>query len=101
MDRRALLLVGGCLQPGHRVLGDAERGRKSSVRFAAAARFSAERGGAALIIVRNGVVLAEDYPSGGADIRWPLGAGTRAFAAAAWRRNWCRIASSRSTNPPR
>jgi CubicO group peptidase (beta-lactamase class C family) len=52
-----------------------------STRFAAAARFSAERNGAALIVVRNGVVLAEDYPSGGADIRWPLGAGTRPFAA--------------------
>lgn len=50
-------------------------------RFSAAARFSAERAGAAFIIVRNGIVLAEDYPSGSADIRWPLGAGTRSFTS--------------------
>jgi CubicO group peptidase (beta-lactamase class C family) len=50
-------------------------------RFSAAARFSAEHGGAALVVVRNGVVLVEDYPGGDPDTRLPLGAATRAFAA--------------------
>jgi hypothetical protein len=49
-------------------------------RFGDAARYSADRNGAALIIVRHGVVLAEDYPGGSAAARWPIGAGTRAFA---------------------
>jgi hypothetical protein len=48
--------------------------------FAEAARYSADRNGAALIIVRHGIVLAEDYPGGPAAARWPIGAGTRAFA---------------------
>jgi CubicO group peptidase (beta-lactamase class C family) len=50
-------------------------------RFAAATRFSAERDGAALVVVRNGIVLAEDYPAGSPDTRLPLGAATRALAA--------------------
>jgi CubicO group peptidase (beta-lactamase class C family) len=50
-------------------------------RFAAATRFSAEHGGAALVVVRNGIVLAEDYPAGDPDTRLPLGTATRAFAA--------------------
>ena len=49
-------------------------------RFAAAVRYSAQRGGAALLVVRNGIVLAEDYGSGGPDARWPLGKATRALA---------------------
>ncbi len=48
--------------------------------FSDAARYSAERNGAALIVVRHGIVLAQDYPGGPADARWPIGAGTRAFA---------------------
>ncbi|MBI3439840.1 MAG: serine hydrolase [Proteobacteria bacterium] len=51
-----------------------------AVRFSAATRYSARRGGAALIVVRNGVVLAEDYPSNASDGRWPLGKATRALA---------------------
>jgi CubicO group peptidase (beta-lactamase class C family) len=47
--------------------------------FGEAARYSADRNGAALIVVRHGVVLAEDYPGGSAAARWPIGAGTRAF----------------------
>lgn len=50
-------------------------------RFSAAVRFSAQYGGTALLVVRNGVVLAEDYPSGGPDNRWPLGNATRALSA--------------------
>lgn len=49
-------------------------------RFAAAARYSAERNGAAFLVARHGVVLAEDYPGGPPDARWPIGAGTRMFA---------------------
>jgi CubicO group peptidase (beta-lactamase class C family) len=49
-------------------------------RFAEAARYSADRNGAALIVVRHGIVLAEDYPGGPAAARWPIGAGTRVFA---------------------
>jgi CubicO group peptidase (beta-lactamase class C family) len=48
--------------------------------FGEAARYSAERDGAALIVVRHGVVLAEHYPAGSAEMRWPIGEGTRAFA---------------------
>lgn len=47
--------------------------------FGEAARYSAERDGAALIVVRHGIVLAEDYPGGAAATRWPIGAATRAF----------------------
>lgn len=49
-------------------------------RFASAASYSAERNGAALMVVRHGVVMAEHYPAGSADMRWPIGAGTRSFA---------------------
>lgn len=49
-------------------------------RFSTAIRYSAQRGGAALLVVRNGVVLAEDYGSSGPDARWPLGKATRALA---------------------
>lgn len=49
-------------------------------RFGEAARYSADRNGAALLIVRHGVVMAEDYPAGAGETRWPIGAGTRVFA---------------------
>ena len=49
-------------------------------RFAAAASYSAEHNGASFIVVRHGVVMAEHYPAGSPDMRWPIGAGTRAFA---------------------
>lgn len=48
--------------------------------FAEAARYSADRNGVAFLVVRHGVVLAESYADGGADTRWPIGAGTRALA---------------------
>lgn len=51
-----------------------------AARFSPAIRYSAQRGGAGLAIVRNGVVLAEDYPSSSADARLPLGKATRALA---------------------
>lgn len=49
--------------------------------FAAAARYSAERNGASFLVARHGVILAEEHPSGMPNARWPIGAGTRAFAA--------------------
>jgi len=80
MDRRTFLMTAAACSLV--TASSATRARAQPTgRFSAAARFSAERGGAALLIVRNGIVLAEDYPSGSADIRWPLGAGTRGFAA--------------------
>ena len=80
MDRRRFFLTAGACSLV--TASSATRARaQGGSRFAAAARFSAERSGAALIVVRNGIVLGEDYPSGSADIRWPLGAGTRGFAA--------------------
>ena len=79
MNRRALLLAAGtsCLVSASGPLARAQV-RPS---FADAAAYSAERAGAALVIARHGVVLAEDYPAGRSTTRWPISAGTRAFAA--------------------
>lgn len=33
------------------------------------------------MVVRHGVVMHEDYPTGGPDTRWPIGTGTRAFVS--------------------
>ena len=52
-----------------------------SSRFAMASAYSAERAGVSFLVARNGVVLAEDYAEGNAETRWPLGEGTRPFAA--------------------
>ncbi len=53
---------------------------QAAPRFAAAARYSADRGGVSFLVVRHGIVLGEDYPSGARpDERWPIGAGTRLF----------------------
>ena len=45
-------------------------------RFGDALRYSADRDGATFLVVRNGIVLAEDYQTGDADTRWPIGEGT-------------------------
>ena len=78
MHRRAFLSAAACCAVS---ASTAQLARAQTVapRFADAARYSADRGGASFLVVRHGIVLAEDYP-GGADQRWPLGAGTRAFA---------------------
>jgi CubicO group peptidase (beta-lactamase class C family) len=80
MDRRAFLsaaaacsVVSASAQPGARA--------QSRGRFAEAARYSAEHNGATFLLARHGVVLAEEYEAGAADTRWPIGAGTRAFAS--------------------
>jgi len=52
---------------------------QSPQRFATAASYSAQRDGATFMVVRHGVVLAENYTSGNAETRWALGMGTRTF----------------------
>jgi CubicO group peptidase (beta-lactamase class C family) len=53
---------------------------QTSARFSAAAAYSEARNGAALVVARNGIVLAEHYANGvQAHVRWPIGAGTRMF----------------------
>lgn len=79
MDRRAFLLAAGACTAVSASSTRFARAQTMS-RFAEAARYSADNNGAALIIVRHGIVLAEDYPGGPAASRWPIGAGTRAFA---------------------
>lgn len=75
MDRR--LFVSAALAAGVSATGALGQ---TGARFAAAARFSAERGGVSFIVVRHGIVLAEDYPGGAPHARWPIYAGTRCFA---------------------
>jgi len=50
-------------------------------RFADAIAFSTQRGGAAFMVVRNGVVLGEHYDGVLGDTRLPVGEGTRPFMA--------------------
>lgn len=77
IDRRALLAAAACSA----LTASAHVARaQPSGRFAQAARYSAERGGVALLVARHGVILGEDYPGGGGGMaRWPIGAGTRMF----------------------
>lgn len=78
MDRRAFLTAtAACsLLPASAQLARAQTGP----RFADAAGFSAERGGASFLVARHGIILAEDYPGGGrSETRWPLGAGAKAL----------------------
>ncbi len=79
MDRRAFLAAAAACSVVSASTAPTARAQPTG-RFAAAARYSAERNGASFLVVRHGVVLAEDYPGGPADARWPVGAGTRAFA---------------------
>jgi len=78
MDRRLFLTAAACsavsastapwalAQPAHR--------------FADAMRYSSERGGVSFMVVRHGIVLAEDYPGGSPEARWQIGEATRMFA---------------------
>lgn len=78
MDRRLFLAAGACSAVSASTLLTAQA--QPAAPFADALRYSAERGGAGVLIVRHGIVLAEDYAAGRPDTRWPIGAGTRAFA---------------------
>jgi CubicO group peptidase (beta-lactamase class C family) len=76
MDRRAFLSAAGAF--GLACAGQAPA--QPRARFGDAARYSAERGGTSFIVVRHGIVLAEEYPGGAPHARWPIYAGTRCFA---------------------
>jgi CubicO group peptidase (beta-lactamase class C family) len=78
MDRRTFLSVAACSIVGASTAPFALA--QTTSRFAAAARYSADRHGASFLVARHGVVLAEDYPGGNPDARWPIGEATRAFA---------------------
>lgn len=78
MDRRAFVfsaaaLAAGCASP-------APARAQSSSRYAAAARYSAERRGVSLLVMREGRILFEDYPNaGGIERGWELASGTKSF----------------------
>lgn len=78
MDRRAFLSAAACS------VVSASSARvafaQNTSRFGEAARYSADRGGVSFLVVRHGVVLAEEYADGSRDTRWPIGEGTRSFA---------------------
>lgn len=78
MNRRAFLSVAAA---SALVSASARAQSQPLARFRAAAAYSAERGGASFLVVRNGIVLAEEYPGGDANARWPIGAGAKSFAA--------------------
>lgn len=78
MDRRAFLLsAAACsaVSASTAQLASAQ----SPARFTTAANYSSQRDGATFLVVRHGVVLAEQYAAGSAETRWPIGMGTRAF----------------------
>lgn len=78
MNRRALLSAAGCsvLTASAAPIAWAQ----SSGRFGAAAGYSAALGGAALLVVRHGVILGEFYAHGRPETRRSIGAGARMFA---------------------
>lgn len=79
MNRRAFLSTAAACSV---VSASGQYARAQQVgRFADAAAFSADHNGASFLIVRHGVVLAEDYPGGPRESRWPIGAGTRSFTS--------------------
>jgi CubicO group peptidase (beta-lactamase class C family) len=78
MNRRAFLAIAAASS----VVGAStmQRARAQTTGpFSTAARYSAERDGASFLIVRHGIVLAEEYPAGDENSRWPIGAGTKSF----------------------
>jgi CubicO group peptidase (beta-lactamase class C family) len=73
MNRRAFLAAGAatCL---------AGPARAQALDFEAAAAYSAERSGVALLVLRHGQVAFEDYPNDGDPARgWELASGTKSF----------------------
>lgn len=80
MDRRGFVLAAGACS----LLGASAHTAavaQTARRFGEATAYSAARNGASFIVVRNGVILHEDYPSGSPELRLPIGTGTRPFAA--------------------
>src|SRR5262245_30376122 len=78
MNRRAFLSTAGACSI---VSASAQYAAEAqpAARFAMAERYSAERGGATFLVVRNGIVLAESYTGVATDARLPIGHGSRAF----------------------
>lgn len=79
MNRRSFLTGAAAAAP---ILMSAPARAQTVRRFAAAEAYSAERGGVAFLVMRNGVVLSESYLApGGAEIPYPLGGASKALAA--------------------
>lgn len=78
MDRRAFLLSAAACSAVSASTAQLARAQPAP-RFATAASYSAQRDGASFMVVRHGIVLTEHYHTGGAETRWPIGMGTRAF----------------------
>ncbi|MEZ5970193.1 MAG: serine hydrolase domain-containing protein [Hyphomonadaceae bacterium] len=78
MDRRAFLLSAAACSAVSASTAPIALAQNPQ-RFATAASYSAQREGASFLVVRHGVVLAEQYAAGGSDTRWAIGMGTRAF----------------------
>lgn len=78
MDRRSFLLSAAACSAVSASTAQLARAQPVQ-RFGAAANYSAQRDGATFLVARHGIVLAEHYTAGGAETRWPIGMGTRAF----------------------
>lgn len=78
MDRRLFIAAAACSAVSASTLRVASA--QTAAPFAEALRYSAQRGGAGVLIVRHGIIMAETYAAGAPETRWPIGAGTRAFA---------------------
>jgi len=80
MDRRAFLSTAAACSLVSASAAQSARAQPVR-RFGEAASYSAARNGAAFMVVRHGVVLAEDYQTGSPEARFPIGEGTRPFMA--------------------
>lgn len=78
MDRRAFLTTAAACSVVSASTTQLARAQQATP-FATAASYSAQRDGASFMVVRHGIILAEQYHSGNAQTRWPIGMGTRAF----------------------
>ncbi|MGE3250856.1 MAG: serine hydrolase [Hyphomonadaceae bacterium] len=77
MDRRSFLAGGAAAA----ALSSAEAAAQANA-LAPAAAYSAQRAGDALVILRNGITLIEDFPNGGPNTPHPIGAATASFVPA-------------------
>ncbi|MBL8548916.1 MAG: beta-lactamase family protein [Hyphomonadaceae bacterium] len=76
MDRRTFMAGAGALAVAPFTLASGA----FAANYEAAARYSAERRGVSLIVVRRGAAVFEDYPNGGgAERGWNLASGTKSF----------------------
>jgi len=80
MDRRSFLMSAAACSAVSASTAQLARAQPVQ-RFGAAANYSTQRDGATFLVARHGIVLAEHYTAGGAETRWPIGMGTRAFVS--------------------